>query len=168
MSLSADMVIRQRMINQRLIPVAMEPRGVMADYKPGERQLTVWSSTQIPHLLRTQLAVMLGVPEGSVRVITPEVGGGFGSKLNVYPEEALVGYLAMRLAKPGKWIESRRENFLTAIHGRDQIDDVEVAGKGDGTLLGLRCNGVADPRAHYPLPQPPVSPLAGLISLGSL
>src|SRR5207302_1248011 len=83
--------------NQRLIPVAMEPRGVMADYKPGEKQLTVWSSTQIPHLLRTQLAVMLGVPEGSVRVITPEVGGGFGSKLNVYPEEALVGYLAMRL-----------------------------------------------------------------------
>ena len=134
---SADKVIRQRMINQRLIPVAMEPRGVMADYKPGERQLTVWSSTQIPHLLRTQLAVMLGVPEGSVRVITPEVGGGFGSKLNVYPEEALVGYLAMRLAKPVKWIESRRENFLTAIHGRDQIDDVEVAVKGDGTLLGI-------------------------------
>src|SRR5205807_1612174 len=132
-------------------------------YKPGERQLTVWSSTQIPHLLRTQLAVMLGVPEGSVRVITPEVGGGFGSKLNVYPEEALVGYLAMRLAKPVKWIESRRENFLTAIHGRDQIDDVEVAVKGDGTLLGLRCNVIADLGAYYQLLTPLIPTLTGLM-----
>ena len=163
---SADKVIRQRMINQRLIPVAMEPRGVMADYKPGEKQLTVWSSTQIPHLLRTQLAVMLGVPEGSVRVITPEVGGGFGSKLNVYPEEALVGYLAMRLAKPVKWIESRRENFLTAIHGRDQIDDVEVAVKGDGTLLGLRCNVIADLGAYYQLLTPLIPTLTGLMICG--
>src|SRR2546426_778047 len=163
---SADKVIRQRMINQRLIPVAMEPRGVMADYKPGEKQLTVWSSTQIPHLLRTQLAVMLGVPEGSVRVITPEVGGGFGSKLNVYPEEALVGYLAMRLAKPVKWIESRRENFLTAIHGRDQIDDVEVAVKGGGTLLGLRCNGIADLGAYYQLLTPLIPTLTGLMICG--
>ena len=163
---SADKVIRQRMINQRLIPVAMEPRGVMADYKPGEKQLTVWSSTQIPHLLRTQLAVMLGVPEGSVHVITPEVGGGFGSKLNVYPEEALVGYLAMRLAKPVKWIESRRENFLTTIHGRDQIDDVEVAVKGDGTLLGLRCNVIADLGAYYQLLTPLIPTLTGLMICG--
>ena len=150
----ADKVIRQRMINQRLIPVAMEPRGVVADYKPGEKQLTVWSSTQIPHLLRTQIAAMLGVPESSVRVITPEVGGGFGSKLNVYPEEALVAHLAMRLGKPVKWIESRRENFLATIHGRDQIDDVEVAVKSDGTVLGLRCKVIADLGAYYQLLTP--------------
>src|SRR2546427_13112544 len=103
---------------------------------------------------------MLGVPEGSVRVIPAEVGGGFGSKLNVYPEEALVGYLAMRLAKPVKWIESRRENFLTAIHGRDQIDDVEVAVKGGGPVLGPRRHADAELRAHHPLLPAPTSPLA--------
>jgi len=162
----ADKVIRQRLINQRLIPVAMEPRGVVADYKPGEKQLTVWSSTQIPHLLRTQVAVMLGVPESLVRVITPEVGGGFGSKLNVYPEEALVGYLAMRLGKPVKWIESRRENFLATIHGRDQIGDVEVAVKRDGTILGLRCKVIADLGAYYQLLTPLIPTLTGLMITG--
>ena len=162
----ADKVIRQRMLNQRLIPMAMEPRGVVADYKPGEKQLTVWSSTQIPHLLRTQLAAMLGVPEYSVRVITPEVGGGFGSKLNVYAEEALVGYLAMKLGKPIKWIESRRENFLAAIHGRDQIDDVEVAVKRDGTLLGLRCKVIADLGAYYQLLTPLIPTLTALMISG--
>ncbi|HEX2714220.1 MAG TPA: xanthine dehydrogenase family protein molybdopterin-binding subunit [Candidatus Acidoferrales bacterium] len=162
----ADKVIRQRMINQRLIPVAMEPRGVMADYKPGEKQLTVWSSTQIPHLMRTQVAVMLGLPEYSVHVITPEVGGGFGSKLNVYAEEALVGYLAMKLGKPVKWIESRRENFLATIHGRDQIDDVEMAIKGDGTILGLRCKIIADLGAYYQLLTPLVPTLTALMVSG--
>ena len=162
----ADKVIKQRMVNQRLIPVAMETRGVVAEYKPGERQLTVWSSTQIPHLLRTQLAAMLDVPEHSVRVITPEVGGGFGSKLNVYAEEALVGYLAMRLGKPVKWIETRRENFLTAIHGRDQIDDVEVAFKRDGTILALRVHVIADLGAYYQLLTPLIPTLTGLMASG--
>ncbi len=162
----ADKIIKQRFINQRLIPAAMETRGVVAEYKPGERQLTLWSSTQIPHLLRTQIAAMLDVPEHSVRVITPEVGGGFGSKLNVYPEEALVGYLAMRLGKPVKWIESRRENFQTAIHGRDQIDDVEVAVKRDGTILGLRLHIVADLGAYYQLLTPLIPTLTGLMASG--
>jgi carbon-monoxide dehydrogenase large subunit len=162
----ADKIIKQRIINQRLIPAAMETRGVVAEYKPGERQLTVWSSTQIPHLLRTQIAAMLDVPEHSVRVITPEVGGGFGSKLNVYPEEALVGYLAMRLGKPVKWIESRRENFQTAIHGRDQIDDVEVAVKRDGTILGLRLHVIADLGAYYQLLTPLIPTLTGLMASG--
>ena len=162
----ADKVIRQRMINQRLIPVAMEPRGVVADYKPGEKQLTVWSSTQIPHLLRTQIAAMLGVPESSVRVITPEVGGGFGSKVNVYAEEALVAHLAMRLGKPVKWIESRRENFLATIHGRDQIDNVEVAVKSDGTVLGLRCRVIADLGAYYQLLTPLIPTMTGLMIAG--
>jgi aerobic carbon-monoxide dehydrogenase large subunit len=164
---NADKVIKQRMINQRLIPVAMEPRGVVAEYKQGERQLTMWSSTQIPHLLRTQIAAMLDVPEYSVRVITPEVGGGFGSKLNVYPEEGLVGYLAMRLAAPVKWIESRRENFQTTIHGRDQIDDVEIAFKKDGTILGLRLHVIADLGAYYQLLTPLIPTLTGLMASGS-
>ena len=162
----ADKVIKQRILNQRLIPAAMETRGVVADYKPGERQLTVWSATQIPHLLRTQIAAMLSVPEHSVRVIAPEVGGGFGSKLNVYPEEALMGFLAMRLGKPVKWIESRRENFQTAIHGRDQIDDVEVAVKRDGTILGLRLHVIADLGAYYQLLTPMIPTLTGLMASG--
>jgi carbon-monoxide dehydrogenase large subunit len=105
----ADRIVTQKMIHQRLAPIAMEPRGVLARYFPGEEELTIWSSTQIPHLLRTQLAIMIGVPENKLRVITPEVGGGFGSKLNVYAEEALLGWISIQLGKPVKWIESRRE-----------------------------------------------------------
>ncbi len=159
----ADKIVKQRIINQRLIPVPMEPRGVVANYLPGEKQLTVWSATQIPHLLRTQIAAMLSVPEHSVRVIAPEVGGGFGSKLNVYPEEALVAYAAMRLGAPVKWIETRRENFQTAIHGRDQIDDVEVAVKKDGTILGIRVKVIADLGAYYQLLTPLIPTLTGLM-----
>jgi carbon-monoxide dehydrogenase large subunit len=163
----ADRVVKQRIINQRLIPMAMEPRGVVADYLVGEEKLTVWSSTQIPHLMKTQVAAMLGVAEHSVRVITPEVGGGFGSKLNVYGEEALVAHAAMRLGKPVKWIESRRENFQVAIHGRDQIADVEVAVKRDGTLLGIRCKIVADLGASYQLLTPLIPTLTALMITGS-
>src|SRR5947209_701623 len=120
---SADRVIKQRITNQRLAPVAMEPRGVLARYLPGEQELTVWSSTQIPHLLRTQLALMIGIPENKLRVITPEVGGGFGSKLNVYAEEALLGWISMQLGRPAKWIETRRENIQATIHGRGQVGE---------------------------------------------
>jgi carbon-monoxide dehydrogenase large subunit len=163
---SADKVIKQRIVNQRLIPVPLETRGVLADYQPGEGQLTVWSSTQIPHLLRTQIASMLNFPETMVHVITPEVGGGFGSKLNVYAEEALIAYLAIQLGKPVKWIESRRENFQVTIHGRDQIDDIEVAVKRDGTILGLRCRVIADLGAYYQLLTPLIPTLTGLMMTG--
>ncbi len=163
---SADKVIKQRIVNQRLIPVPIETRGVLADYQPGEGQLTVWSSTQIPHLLRTQIASMLNFPETLVHVVTPEVGGGFGTKLNVYPEEALVAYLAIQLGKPVKWTESRRENFQATIHGRDQIDDLEVAIKRDGTVLGLRCRVIADLGAYYQLLTPLIPTLTGLMMTG--
>ena len=163
---SADKVIRQRLINQRLIPVPLEPRGALAEYRPGEQQLTLWSATQIPHLLRTQIAALLAIPETQVRVIAPEVGGGFGSKLNVYPEEALVAYLAMKTGHPVKWIESRRENFQATIHGRDQIADVEVAFKRDGTILGLRCQVIADLGAYYQLLTPLIPTLTGLMMTG--
>src|SRR6185295_4935558 len=118
---AADKIVSQKMVHQRLAPIAMEPRGVLARYFPGEEDLTVWSSTQIPHLLRTQLALMIGIPENKLRVITPEVGGGFGSKLNVYAEEALLGWISVQLGKPVKWIESRRENVAATIHGRAQV-----------------------------------------------
>jgi len=162
----ADKVIRQRMVNQRLIPASMEPRGVLAEYKAGEKTLTVWTSTQVPHLVKTQIAAMLGTPEHSVRVITPEVGGGFGSKLNVYPEEAVVAHLAMRLGHPVKWMESRRENFLCTTHGRDQIADVEAAVTKDGVLLGAKWRILADLGAYYQLLTPMVPTLTGLMLAG--
>src|SRR5205814_10367567 len=115
-----------------------ETRGVVADWRSGERSLTLYSSTQIPHLLRSLVAGILGVREHHLRVIAPEVGGGFGSKLQVYAEEALMGFVAMRIGKPVKWIESRRENCLTTIHGRGHVDYYELAARRDGTMLGLK------------------------------
>src|SRR6185436_20186608 len=163
---SADKIVSQKMVHQRLAPIAMEPRGVLARYFPGEEELTVWSSTQIPHLLRTQLAIMIGIPENKLRVITPEVGGGFGSKLNVYAEEALVGWISMQLNKPVKWIESRRENIQATIHGRAQVGEVSVAVKNDGTLLGLKYDVTADLGAYLQLLTPAIPTLTGLMLSG--
>ena len=154
------------MLNQRLAPIAMETRAVLAEYLPGEHRLTVWSSTQIPHLLRTQVSVMLGLPETAVRVIAPEVGGGFGSKLNVYAEEGLIPWLAMKLGRPVKWSETRRENFTATIHGRDTINDVELALKKDGTVLGLRVRILADLGAYHQLLTPLIPQLTALMLAG--
>jgi aerobic carbon-monoxide dehydrogenase large subunit len=163
---ASDHVIAQRIVHQRLAPVAMEPRGVLARYFPGEQELTLWSSTQIPHLMRTQVALMLAVPENKLRVITPEVGGGFGSKLNVYAEEALLGWIAMQLGKPVKWIESRRENMQATIHGRGQEGTLEVGYNNDGTLTGLRWNVLADMGAYMQLLTPAIPTLTGLMLSG--
>lgn len=162
----ADKIVTQKIVHQRLIPNAMEPRGVLAQYFPGEQQLNLWSSTQVPHLLRTTLAAMLSVPENRLRVIAPEVGGGFGSKLNVYAEEALLGWIAIQLGKPVKWIESRRENFQATIHGRGQTGTVQVAVKNDGTLLGLRYDVIYDLGAYLQLLTPAIPTLTGLMLSG--
>ncbi|HEU4435337.1 MAG TPA: xanthine dehydrogenase family protein molybdopterin-binding subunit, partial [Pyrinomonadaceae bacterium] len=164
---AADRVVKQRVIHQRLAPIAMEPRGVLARYFPGEQELTLWSSTQIPHLMRTQVALMIGIPENKLRVITPEVGGGFGSKLNVYAEEALLGWISMQLGKPVKWIETRRENMQATIHGRGQVGDVEIAFKNDGTITGLRYSVFADMGAYHQLLTPAIPTLTGLMLSGA-
>lgn len=164
---AADRVIKQRILHRRLAPIAMEPRGVLARYFPGEEELTVWSSTQIPHLLRTQLALMIGIAENKLRVITPEVGGGFGSKLNVYAEEALIGWISMQLGKPVKWIETRRENMQATIHGRGQVGEIEIGCKNDGTLTGLRYNVIADLGAYHQLLTPAIPTLTGLMLSGA-
>ncbi len=161
----ADLVVKQRMVNQRVIPMAMEPRAVVAEYLAGS-ELTLWTSTQIPHLARTEIARMLGLPEHTVRVIAPEVGGGFGSKLNVYAEEAVVAYAAMKLGRPVKWTESRRENFLTTIHGRGQVDYVEAAVKKDGTVAGLRVKIIQDIGAYHQLLTPAIPTLTALMATG--
>ncbi|HJY28358.1 MAG TPA: molybdopterin cofactor-binding domain-containing protein, partial [Pyrinomonadaceae bacterium] len=164
---AADRTVKQRVLHRRLAPIAMEPRGVLARYFPGEEELTLWSSTQIPHLMRTQVALMIGMPENKLRVITPEVGGGFGSKLNVYAEEALLGWISIQLGKPVKWIETRRENIQATIHGRGQVGDIEVAFKNDGTLTGLRYSVFADLGAYHQLLTPAIPTLTGLMLSGA-
>src|SRR5258706_1434045 len=164
---SADHIIKQRMVHQRLAPIAMEGRGVLARYFPGEEELRLGSSTQIPHLMRTQVALMIGLGEHKLRVITPEVGGGFGSKLNVYAEEALLGWISIQLGQPAKWIESRRENMQATIHGRAQVGTVEVGCKNDGTLTGLRYNVFADLGAYHQLLTPAIPTLTGLMLSGA-
>src|SRR5437773_8080789 len=163
---NADRVITHRLHHQRLTPMPIEPRGAVASFHHGDGTLTLYTSTQIPHILRMLLPGMIGVAENKVRVVAPEVGGGFGAKLNVYVEEALVSHLAMRLRAPVKWIESRRENAATTIHGRDQIGDYEVAVKRDGAILGIRTRTVADLGSYLQLLTPAIPTLTGLVLTG--
>jgi carbon-monoxide dehydrogenase large subunit len=162
----ADVVVKERIVSQRLVPAAMETRGALAEWRAADRQLNLYSSTQIPHLLRTLIAGMLGLEENRVRVITPEVGGGFGSKLNVYAEEALMGFVSMKIGKPVKWIESRRENFLCTIHGRGHVDYYEVAAKNDGTILGIKLKIIQDLGAYHQLLTPAIPTLSVLMMPG--
>ncbi len=163
----ADVIVKQKFIHQRLAPIPVETRGVVARYFPGEDELTVWSSTQIPHLLRAMLALMLGFPEHRIRIIAPEVGGGFGCKLNVYREEGLLAHLAMKLKATVKWIEGRRENIQATIHGRGQVGTVEAAVKNDGTILGVTYDSLLDTGAYHQLLTPGMPPLTGLMISGS-
>ncbi|HYY27406.1 MAG TPA: xanthine dehydrogenase family protein molybdopterin-binding subunit [Chthoniobacterales bacterium] len=162
----ADKVIRIRMVHPRLTPMAIEPRGCAASWHAGESSLTLWTSTQVPHLVRTLLPGMIQVPENKLRVVTPEVGGGFGSKLNLYAEEAVISHLAMRLNRPIKWIEGRRENASSTIHGRDQVADHEIAARKDGTLLGIRTKMIADVGSYWQLLTPAIPTLTGLMHCG--
>ena len=162
----ADKVVKQKLVHQRLAPIAIETRGVVARYLSTGKELTVWSSTQIPHLLKTHLAKMLQLPEEQTRVIAPDVGGGFGSKLNVYAEEGLLAWMAMKLGRPVKWVEERRENIQATIHGRGQVGEVQAAVKKDGTILGLRYKVVADIGAYHQLFTPAIPPFTGLMLSG--
>ncbi|MBV8370516.1 MAG: molybdopterin-dependent oxidoreductase [Candidatus Eremiobacteraeota bacterium] len=162
----ADVTLKQRIVNQRVAPVPIEPRSMVANYDAGMQQLTIYSATQIPHLLRTQLAVVLGLPENRIRAIAPEVGGGFGAKLNVYAEEAVVSWVAMQLERPVKYIETRSECFQAMIHGRDQIDDLEIAAKRDGTITGLRLKITANMGAYHQLLTPVIPTLTVLMAPG--
>jgi carbon-monoxide dehydrogenase large subunit len=126
----------------------LEPRGVAAAWDAGRRHLTLWTSTQWPHTVRDALAVLLELSQQSIRVIAPDVGGGFGVKQEVYPEEVLVGLLAIRLGRPVKWVETRREHLLTAVHAREQWHEMELAVRDDGTILGMRADVLCDQGAY--------------------
>jgi aerobic carbon-monoxide dehydrogenase large subunit len=134
----AEVVVKQRLVNQRLAPVSIEPRGIVAQYNKAMNELTIWSSTQTPHLTKHHVAEMLGIPEHNVRVIAPDVGGGFGSKLNILPEDFIVPLMAIVTGRPVKWIEGRSENLQNTVHGRDMVDYIEITAKRDGTITGLK------------------------------
>jgi len=144
----ADVVISQRMLNQRLAPTAMEARGVVAHYEPGKGTMTIWSSTQNPHILRTFIAALNGMGQDQVRAIAPEVGGGFGCKINIYGEEYVAAAISKRLGLPVKWVEDRSEAFVATTHGRDILGYIDLAAKRDGTVLGLKFRLIADIGAY--------------------
>jgi carbon-monoxide dehydrogenase large subunit len=164
---NAPVVIRQRILNQRLIPTAIETRGSVAQYNKATGDMTIWMTSQNPHIHRLLLSGILGIPEHKLRVVAPEVGGGFGSKIHCYPEEAVVGYLAMLLNRPIKWSEDRRENYTATIHGRDHIADFELAATGNGKILGLRGTCYANLGAYLSTAAPGIPTiLHGLILTG--
>lgn len=144
----ADVVVSERYVQQRLIPNAIETRGVVAQRDPGHDGFVVYTSTQIPHIAKAILSIVCGVPENRIRVVAPDVGGGFGSKLNVYSEEAVALALARRLERPIKWIEDRSENYLATAHGRGQIQFIDLAANNEGKILGLRVRLLGDMGAY--------------------
>jgi carbon-monoxide dehydrogenase large subunit len=136
---SAEVIVRERIIQQRLIPTAIETRGAVAQFVPITGELTLWNTTQNPHIVRFAMSVVTGVPEDRLRVIAPEVGGGFGSKIPQIPGDFITVFCAMKLGRPVKWIETRSENYQSTTHGRDHVQDVELAATKDGRITGLRC-----------------------------
>jgi carbon-monoxide dehydrogenase large subunit len=160
----AEVVVSRRFVNQRLIPAFMEPRSVVV--QPQGDNYTMWSATQIPHVLRVMLAMVTGVPEHKLRIIAPDVGGGFGGKLQVNPEEVIALLLARRLGKPVKWTETRSESLMTAHHGRDQIQYIDIAADREGNIKGLRCRILADMGAYLRLITPGVPALGAFMFPG--
>src|SRR3954462_5884278 len=161
---AADVVVERRIVNHRTAPAAIEPRAVAADYRAGH--LTLYSATQIPHLVRLQLAGVLGIAEERFRVVAPDVGGGFGSKLNIYGEEALMGYLSRRLETPVRWTATRSEDMAAAVHGRDQVDYVRMGLKRDGTIVALHAHLIADLGAYHQLLTPFIPSFGAFVMSG--
>ncbi|MGH2946277.1 MAG: xanthine dehydrogenase family protein molybdopterin-binding subunit [Solirubrobacteraceae bacterium] len=160
----ADVVIERRIVNHRTAGAPIEPRSCIAEYKGG--QLTLHLTSQNPHLIRSFLAGELGISEERVRVIAPDVGGGFGTKITHYGEEMLAAWASRKLGLPVKWTETRSEHMTTTIHGRDQIDYVKVGAKRDGTITGLQCRVIADLGAYFTLLTPFIPCFTGFVISG--
>ncbi len=141
----AEVVIQQRLINQRLLPTPMETRGCIAQYNPASEEFTVWMTSQDPHIMRLLMtAFVFSIPETKMRVIAPQVGGGFGTKIFLYPEYCLMAALAKRIGRPVKWMETRQENYVATTHGRDHITDIEVGARRDGKVTALKVKTYAN------------------------
>jgi len=159
----APVTIERRFVQQRLIPTAMEPRAVVC--QPDGDEYTMWSATQVPHILRLMLSAVTGIGEHRIRVIAPDVGGGFGSKLQVYGEEVLLLLLARRLGRPVKWTESRSEGNMTVHHGRDQIQRLTMAAEEDGRIRGFKVDILSDMGGYLMLLTPGIATLgAGMFN----
>ncbi|MEP7204482.1 MAG: molybdopterin cofactor-binding domain-containing protein, partial [Ilumatobacteraceae bacterium] len=163
---AAAFTVNEKYVQQRLIPMAMEPRAVAAVPQPYGGDMILYSSTQVPHILKIMTALTLGIPEQQMRVIAPTVGGGFGSKLNVYAEELLCVALARKHAVPVRWNEERGENAQATIHGRGQIQNIELAADADGKLTGLRVRLLADMGAYLQLVTPGIPLLGAFLYAG--
>ena len=164
---AADVVVSERIVQQRLLPTAMEPRAAMAQYNAATQELTLWCTSQNPHIHRFIISAVTGLNENKVRVIAPEVGGGFGSKIPCYPDEALVSWAAIKLGVPVKWTETRSENYLITIHGRDHIQHVDMAASSDGKILGLRATVYAGMGGYLSTAAPGIPTiLHGLLYVG--
>jgi carbon-monoxide dehydrogenase large subunit len=161
---AADVIVERRVVNHRTHPAPMEGLAVLAEERAG--MLTVWSSTQVPNFLRLFLSIMLGLSEHRIRVIAPEVGGGFGSKLQVYGEEILCAWASRRLGRPVKWVQTRSEAMMTMHHGRDQIAYVRIGARHDGTVTAFHSRIVADFGAYLMLLTPMIPSLGALVMSG--
>src|ERR1051326_4828878 len=146
---SAKHVSRLDIVNNRLVPNAIEPRAAIGEYDSGTAHFTLWNTTQNPHVARLVIAAFVGMaPEHRLRVIAPDVGGGFGSKIFIYPEGVVARWAARRVGRPVKWVAERGESFLSDAHGRDHVTHAEMAFDGDGKILGLRAKTVANLGAY--------------------
>jgi carbon-monoxide dehydrogenase large subunit len=135
---NAEVIVRDRIVQQRLIPTAMEPRAALAHYIQASGELTLWNTTQNPHIVRFLCSLVTGIPEDKLRVIAPEVGGGFGSKIAVYPADFITVFCSKKLGRPVKWCETRSENYQATTHGRNHVQEVELAATREGRITGLR------------------------------
>ncbi len=163
---AAYTIVETRLVNQRVIPNAIEPRAVAAEYNPQTESFTVWTTTQIPHSVRNHLSELFGIPPEQVRVIAPEVGGGFGAKANLYPEEILVPLMARQTGRPVKWVATRSEDYLATVHSRGQINNVRLAADKTGRVQAIDLKTIVDCGSHYARVTPAIGPLTALMMTG--
>ena len=164
---NAAATVKERYYHPRLIPNAIEPRSVIVSPNPATGDVTMWTATQIPHILRLLAAATVGMPESKLRVVAPDVGGGFGSKLDVYAEELLALALARRLSRPVKWTEERSEGYLATIHGRDVVQEMEYAADADGRITAVRATLTASMGAYLQLVTPGIPILGAWLYAGA-
>lgn len=165
---SAEVVVRESFYVQRVFPSPIETRAAIGEYNPGSGELTLWCTSQNPHIHRMVLSGVLGISEAKLRVIAPDMGGGFGGKIGVYPDEALIGYAARDLGRPVKWIEKRSEHFTASNAGRDEVIDVELYGQRDGALTAIRVKNTANLGAYLSTMGPGVATIDfGLMITGA-
>lgn len=160
----ADVIVERRIINHRVSGAPIEPRAVMADFRGDE--LTVYSSTQVPYFCRLFFAICLGISEDKIRVVAPDVGGGFGAKLQFTSEEVVCAWASRKLGRPVKWVETRSEHMAVCHHGRDQVDYVKLGAKSDGTLTALHAKLIGDLGAYFGLLTASIPSLGGFVMTG--